>query len=164
MSAFWMLQLNSYVQTLYCEYGNGKIKSFLCSTHLCVLFKMKYDKHCGQYVAGNIHWKTTVFWCISVQVDRSSFCLISHCECDVFRQSTPLNRWCGLCESCGGGCSTITVNDTPPTALQPALQAAKSGREGVKVGMKRGNEPPYFNKFTWRALAACKWPTSLADM
>lgn len=45
--------------------------------------------------------------------------------------------WSGLSDvssGCGGGHSTIAVNDPPAAALQPALHAAKSGREGGRGG------------------------------
>lgn len=59
--------------------------------------------------------------------------------------------WSGLSDvssGCGGGRhSTMAVNDPPAAALQPALHAAKSGREGGKGGdgmWERGPPPPRF--------------------
>lgn len=79
---------------------------------------------------------------------NASLCLTSHRKRAVFTLSSALDCWSGLSDlsaDCGGGRSTIMVNDTPVTALQTALQTAKSGREGGKVGMQCGNKPPYFN-------------------
>lgn len=45
--------------------------------------------------------------------------------------------WSGLSDvssGCGGGHSTIAVNDPPAAALQPALLAAQSGRDGGRGG------------------------------
>ena len=94
-------------------------------------------------------------------------CLTTHRERAVFTQSTAPDGWSGLSdlsEGCGGGRSTITVNDSYSCCSSPTGTSNSPERERRrKGGDATWERATLLQRFTSRALAACKLPTFLTD-